>query len=150
MKYKNEKYFFRHEDGTVKFWNVSGLSFNLLYTISTGKLFESDFDDGPPPDDGEEEDWPPFKKVGSFDPFSDDPRFVIQKIQLCPVTGILVVGGSGGQLLVYDLKSTEERDSTEVINTLDTCSYSGKFVKRVFMIHCTRTSFMFENSNSIC
>lgn len=33
---------------------------------------------------------------------------------MCPVTGILVVGGSGGQLLIYDLKSTEERDSTEV------------------------------------
>lgn len=57
-------------------------------------------------------------QVGSFDPFSDDPRFVIQKIQMCPVTGILAVGGSGGQLLIYDLKSTEERDSTEVIRVV--------------------------------
>lgn len=55
-----------HEDGTVKFWNVTGLAFNLMYTISTGKLFESDYDDGPPPDDGEEEDWPPFKKVAGL------------------------------------------------------------------------------------
>lgn len=98
----------------MKFWNVSGLSFNLMYTIATGKLFQSDYDDGPPPEDADDEEWIPFKKVGSFDPFADDPRFVIQKLLMCPVTGILIVGGSGGQLLIYDLMSTEERDSTEV------------------------------------
>lgn len=104
-----------HEDGTVKFWNITGLSFNLIYTISTAKLFESDMDDGPPPDDGDDEDWPPFKKVGSFDPFADDPRFVVQKILLCPVTKLLLVGGSGGQLIIYDLDD-ESVDSAEMID----------------------------------
>eukprot|EP00111_Clytia_hemisphaerica_P008566 TCONS_00025019-protein len=102
-----------HEDGTVKFWNVTGLSFTLIYTISTSKLFQSDMDDGPPPDDGDDEDWPPFKKVGNFDPFADDPRFVVQKILLCPVTKVLLVGGSGGQLMIYNLQENE-KDSTEI------------------------------------
>ena len=70
-------------------------------------------DDGPPPDDGDDEDWPPFKKVGNFDPFADDPRFVIQKLLLCPVTKVLLVGGSGGQLMIYNLQENE-KDSTEV------------------------------------
>ena len=99
-----------HEDGTVKFWNVSSLSYTLLYTISTSHLFENDFDGGPPPDD-EEEDWPPFKKVGAFDPYADDPRFVIQKLLFCPVTKTLIVGGSGGQVIWYTL---QDNDSTAV------------------------------------
>ena len=114
----NFKIFFiySHEDGTVKFWNVTGLSFCLIYTITLSKLFQSDMDDfGPPPDDedGEDEDWPPFKKVGNFDPFADDPRFVIQKLLLCPVTRVLLVGGSGGQVLIYNLEASN-RDTTEV------------------------------------
>ena len=72
-------------------------------------------DYGPSPDeeDGEDGDWPPFKKVGNFDPFADDPRFVIQKLLLCPVTRVLLVGGSGGQVMIYNLE-TNSRDSTEV------------------------------------
>jgi len=101
-----------HEDGSVKFWDVSTLSFKLLYTISTSRLFESD-SDGPPPDD-EEDDWPPFKKVGNFDPYSDDPRFVIQKLLLCPVSKTLFVGGSGGQLIIYELKEQKEDISTKI------------------------------------
>lgn len=106
-----------HEDGTVKFWDVSSLSFNLLYTIYTGKLFQSDYDDGPPPEDPDEEDWPPFKKVGNFDPFTDDPRFVIQKLLLCPVSKNLIVGGSGGQLVIYELhKNAVIRESAEMVD----------------------------------
>ena len=99
-----------HEDGTVKFWDVSSLSYTLLYTISTSHLFENDFDGGPPPED-DEEDWPPFKKVGAFDPYADDPRFVIQKLLFCPVTKTLIVGGSGGQVIWYTL---QDDDSTAV------------------------------------
>ena len=110
---------YRHEDGSVKFWDVSSLSFNLLYTISTAQLFQSDFDDGPPPEDDEDEDWPPFKKVGKFDSFTDDPRFVIQKLLLCPVSLTLVVGGSGGQLIIYDISPNAVLQDKAEVNYVD-------------------------------
>lgn len=42
--------------------------------------------------------WPPLKRVGRFDPFSDDTRLAIRKVRLCPQTGTLVIAGTGGKL----------------------------------------------------
>lgn len=28
----------------------------------------------------EEEEWPPFRRVGTFDPYSDDPRLAVKKV----------------------------------------------------------------------
>ncbi|KAI3484113.1 hypothetical protein L1887_52907 [Cichorium endivia] len=53
-------------------------------------------------EDGDE--WPPFKKVGIFDPFSDDPRLGIRRVVLCPKTFNLLVAGTAGQVIVFELK----------------------------------------------
>ena len=82
--------------------------FHLLYTISTAKLFAGDGD--PPPDADDDDDWPPFKKVGAFDPYADDPRFVIQKIHICPASKLMAVGGSGGQVILYDFNEGETKE----------------------------------------
>lgn len=37
-------------------------------------------------------------QVGSFDPYSDDPRLGIQKIFLCKYSGYLAVAGTAGQV----------------------------------------------------
>lgn len=103
-----------HDDGTVKFWDTSQALFTLLCTINTTKLFQEY--DGPPPEDPDDEDWPPFKKVCNFDPYVDDSRFVIQKIYLCPVSKMLVVGGSGGQILIYNLDEVRQADSIKPLD----------------------------------
>lgn len=36
--------------------------------------------------------------MGSFDPYSDDPRLGIQKIFLCKYSGYLAVAGTAGQV----------------------------------------------------
>lgn len=41
--------------------------------------------------------WPPMKRVGRFDPYSDDTRLAVRKLSLCPRTGTLVVAGTGGE-----------------------------------------------------
>lgn len=42
---------------------------------------------------------PPLRcQVGSFDPYSDDPRLGIQKIFLCKYSGYLAVAGTAGQV----------------------------------------------------
>jgi lethal(2) giant larvae protein len=52
-----------------------------------------------------EDEWPPFRKVGTFDPYSDDPRFAIRKILLCIFSGTLIIAGTAGQVIVFEFKA---------------------------------------------
>ena len=73
-----------------------------MCTLKTSTILAEDSE--PPHDpDADDDDWPPFKKVGAFDPLLDDSRLVILKLALCPVTQLLIVGGAAGQVLFYDL-----------------------------------------------
>lgn len=104
-----------HEDGTVRFWDASGVALSHLYTLHTANLFIGEETEQSTTEEGEE--WPPFRKVGSFDPYSDDPRLAIKKIVLCVFTGTLVVAGTAGQIVVFELKDEEiekEVDSVAV------------------------------------
>ena len=38
--------------------------------------------------------------IGSFDPYSDDPRLGVQKIALCPMSATLIVAGTAGQVWI--------------------------------------------------
>lgn len=49
-----------HEDGSVRFWDASGVALSHLYTINTSGLFVGE--EGEPPAE-EAEEWPPFRKV---------------------------------------------------------------------------------------
>ncbi|XP_015674715.1 lethal(2) giant larvae protein homolog 2 [Protobothrops mucrosquamatus] len=96
-----------HEDGTVRFWNASGVCLNLLYKLTTVKVFLTDADLNDNMNQLGEDEWPPLRKVGSFDPYSDDPRLGIQKIFLCKYSGYLAVAGTAGQVLVMELNDEE-------------------------------------------
>lgn len=41
--------------------------------------------------------------MGHFDPYSDDPRLAVKKVQFCGRTGRLLVGGTAGQVVVLEL-----------------------------------------------
>ncbi|XP_033022505.1 lethal(2) giant larvae protein homolog 1 isoform X3 [Lacerta agilis] len=92
-----------HEDGTVRFWDASGVSLKPLYRLGTANIFQTDCEHNDSLNQSCEEDWPPFRKVGCFDPYSDDPRLGIQKIALCKYTAKMVVAGTAGQVLVMEL-----------------------------------------------
>ncbi|XP_069050580.1 LLGL scribble cell polarity complex component 2 isoform X2 [Lepisosteus oculatus] len=92
-----------HEDGTVRFWDASGVCLYPLYKLSTAGAFHTDADPNDNMNQGGEGEWPPFRKVGCFDPYSDDPRLGIQKIHLCKYSGYLAVAGTAGQILVLEL-----------------------------------------------
>lgn len=89
-----------HEDGTVRFWNASDVSLTPLYKYNSSILFTGEHLDvlEQPPEDDEDE-WPPFKKVGIFDPYSDDPRLAVKKVVLCPLSSTLVVAGTAGHII---------------------------------------------------
>uniref|UniRef100_F7BKG3 LLGL scribble cell polarity complex component 2 n=1 Tax=Xenopus tropicalis TaxID=8364 RepID=F7BKG3_XENTR len=92
-----------HEDGTVRFWDASGICLQLMYKMSTVSVFQTESDHNDNVNSNEEEEWPPLRKVGSFDPYSDDPRLGIQKIYMCKYSGYLSVAGTAGQVLVMEL-----------------------------------------------
>lgn len=65
----------RHEDGTVRFWDASGVALTPLYKLGTANVFHTDCDE--PHDSSndqdmqQEEEWPPFRKVGTEKTSSD-------------------------------------------------------------------------------
>ncbi|XP_064105601.1 lethal(2) giant larvae protein homolog 1-like isoform X1 [Macrobrachium nipponense] len=104
-----------HEDGTVQFWDASGVSLKLLYKLSTAQLFVSE-DLGGDGAAAEDDDWPPFRKTGLFDPYSDDPRLGVKKMEMCPYSGQLIVAGTAGQILVLNLETEEKEIVPECVN----------------------------------
>ncbi|CAI9724364.1 (2) giant larvae homolog 1-like isoform X1 [Octopus vulgaris] len=116
-----------HEDGTIRFWDASTTSLTFLYKLSTANIFSGETS---PPDNsaGEaEEEWPPFKKVGSFDPYSDDPRWAIQKIALCPLSETLIAAGTAGQVIVLQMER-EQREQEVTHVTINIVGDSDNFV----------------------
>ncbi|KAM9745593.1 lethal(2) giant larvae protein homolog 1 isoform 1-T2 [Menidia menidia] len=111
-----------HEDGTVRFWDASGVALTPLYKLGTANIFHTDCDDphDTSSDHGaqQEEEWPPFRKVGCFDPYSDDPRLGIQKISLCKYSNKLVVAGTAGQVMVMGL-SDERSERPPDVSVVD-------------------------------
>ncbi|XP_022084942.1 lethal(2) giant larvae protein homolog 1-like isoform X4 [Acanthaster planci] len=116
-----------HEDGTVRFWDASTVSLKFLYKLSTAQAFVTEADHADAGVGETEGEWPPFRKVGNFDPFSDDPRLGIQRIVLCPVSGSLLVGGTAGQVVILNI-GTEEVEKTVESFPIQIVGEQDKFV----------------------
>ncbi|CAJ0947403.1 unnamed protein product, partial [Mesorhabditis belari] len=109
-----------HANGNVKVWSAGEPSMQLLCTIETSREVAgcseeaSSFIKNSTESDSEESDcqvsdeWPPFKKVGDYDPCSDDLRLAVQRIAFDPKSGTLAVGCRGGHALVYQLADTPQ------------------------------------------
>lgn len=85
----------------------------LVYTLTTSNFFKTNDDDEEEEempeehnDDDEGDEWPPFRKVGSFDPYSDDPRLAVQRMEFCTKNSVLLVAGTAGQIVLFDFKKT--------------------------------------------
>ncbi|XP_041364790.1 lethal(2) giant larvae protein homolog 1-like isoform X2 [Gigantopelta aegis] len=114
-----------HEDGSIRFWDASGVDLRLLYRLATCRLF------GVPSqteaNSGEEDEWPPFRQVGTFDPYSDDPRLGIQKISLCPLSEVLVIAGTAGQVIIFQMEREEREQEVKAV-TVNIVSDRDSFV----------------------
>ena len=80
-----------------------------MYELKTKILFVGMEDET---DAGQSEySWPPYRSVGKFEPFGDDPRLAIHHIKFCRT---LCVGGAGGQVITFSLNSTQSDVRLEV------------------------------------
>ncbi|XP_076275605.1 LLGL domain-containing protein l(2)gl isoform X3 [Rhynchophorus ferrugineus] len=119
-----------HEDGTVRFWDAGGVTLTLVYKFSTAQYFTGDdLDEAPvsPDPEDDEQEWPPFRKTGVFDPYSDDPRLAVKRVAMCPLAGTLVVAGTAGQVIIAKF-DTEVLDGPLKVTTMNIVSDRDGFV----------------------
>jgi len=110
-----------HEDGSIVFWNASHVNLYHILSIQTRKFFlATDSDiipiDGEEVDQQVEDEWPPFRRVGTFDPFSDDVRLAVRKIAFCPMTGVFFAAGTAGQVISFKLSQEAKEVVIEPFN----------------------------------
>lgn len=106
-----------HEDGSVRFWDCSGVVLIPLLHLKTAPLFINPEEDVAEPEEAPETDDgdPPFRKAGQFDPYSDDPRLAVKKVGLCPTNGIVTIAGTAGHVVVASLDSPASENALKVV-----------------------------------
>ena len=92
-----------HENGMVRFWDVTTGAMRLIYELKTANLFSGEDIDPAMLEDFADFKWPPYRKVSSYDPFEDDARLSVKFIEFCPFTHTLCIGGAGGQVVTFSL-----------------------------------------------
>ncbi|XP_014285464.1 lethal(2) giant larvae protein isoform X3 [Halyomorpha halys] len=117
-----------HEDGSVRLWDAASVAMVPLLRFSSTKWLVAGDDDLPHSSEEEtSDDWPPFKKVGSFDPYSDDPRLAVKKVALCSETGVLAVAGTAGHVILAKLSKDGNVPKPQVV-TMNILSSREGFV----------------------
>ncbi|KAK6032885.1 LLGL2 protein [Ostertagia ostertagi] len=128
---KRQLYLTGHENGTVRVWSAGHSIMQLLFVIDTRIEFLGFVEEGNEASDGKINDcetdssddeyqitneWPPFKKVGDYDPFCDDAGLSVQRIAFDDKSGHIVVGCRGGHVLVYSLEEDEKELTPQTLN----------------------------------
>ncbi|XP_015434590.1 PREDICTED: syntaxin-binding protein 5-like [Dufourea novaeangliae] len=75
-----------HDDGSIKFWDASAGTLQVLYKLKTAKLFEKG-------------------RTRSID--SEEDLFAIQQIYLCPESRKLAIAGNGKHVVLFKFKKVE-------------------------------------------
>ena len=66
-------------------------------------------------------------QVGTFDPYSDDPRLAIQKTWLCALSETLVVAGTAGQVILLQMEREARTQELQAF-TINIVSERDSFV----------------------
>uniref|UniRef100_A0A7N4PZR1 Syntaxin-binding protein 5 n=1 Tax=Sarcophilus harrisii TaxID=9305 RepID=A0A7N4PZR1_SARHA len=90
-----------HADGSVKFWDASAITLQVLYKLKTSKVFEKsrNKDDRP-----------------NTDIVDEDP-YAIQIISWCPESRLLCIAGVSAHVIIY--RFSKQEVTTEVIPMLE-------------------------------
>ncbi|KAI6658548.1 Lethal(2) giant larvae protein-like protein 1-like [Oopsacas minuta] len=88
-----------HENGTVKFWDITGGSLSLIYCLYTNYLFDLGVNRSTP--GVLTENRLEGIQRGFWDPYAEDCRLKVTS--LCCYDAVLAVGGAGGQVILFEL-----------------------------------------------
>ncbi|XP_029449903.1 syntaxin-binding protein 5 isoform X3 [Rhinatrema bivittatum] len=90
-----------HADGSIKFWDASAITLQVLYKLKTAKVFEKYRNK----DDKQ-----------STDIVDEDP-YAIQMISWCPESRMLCVAGVSAHVIIY--KFSKQEMTTEIVSMLE-------------------------------
>jgi len=87
--------YYRHTDGSVRFWDASAGSLQVLYKLKTAKVFE---------------------KTRSKSPEgTDEDQFSVQLLSFCPESRKLAVAGISSYVVLFKFRKLESTFETTVI-----------------------------------
>lgn len=89
--------FRRHTDGSVRFWDASAGSLQVLYKLKTAKVFEKAARSKSPETGG------------------DDDQFSVQLLSFCPESRKLAVAGISSYVVLFKFRKLESTFETTVI-----------------------------------
>ncbi|KAK6620679.1 hypothetical protein RUM43_010974 [Polyplax serrata] len=87
-----------HADGSVKFWDASAGTLQILYKLKSAKVFEK----------------PRTKNAEGSGAPEDDP-FAVQLISLCPESRKLCIAGASAHVILFKFKKLESTSATHVL-----------------------------------
>ncbi|XP_072121747.1 syntaxin-binding protein 5 isoform X3 [Mobula birostris] len=90
-----------HADGSLKFWDASAITLQVLYKMKTSKVFEKSRN---------KEDKP-------YTDIVDEDPYAIQIISWCPESRMLCVAGVSAHVIVY--KFSKQEVTTDIIQMLE-------------------------------
>ncbi|KAL5473149.1 hypothetical protein EMCRGX_G027597 [Ephydatia muelleri] len=93
-----------HENGVVRFWDVTTMAMKLIHELKTANLFIGCEPESFQDDTFSDFKWPPYRKVSTYDPFEDDPRLAIKNVELDVYDQTLCIGGNSGQVVVFSFR----------------------------------------------
>lgn len=96
-----------HQDGSIKFWDSSAGTLQILYKLKTGKIFER-------------------PRTRSLDGSDDDP-LAVQMISLCAESRRLCVAGASGHVILFKFRKAESVSEFLVSNLvlIAICGFSN-------------------------
>lgn len=76
-----------HQDGTLKFWDASAGTLQILYKLKTAKIFDK-------------------PRTKSLDGSDEDP-LAVQLISICPESRRLCIAGASGHVILFKFRKME-------------------------------------------
>lgn len=89
-----------HADGSLKVWDASSVTLQVLYRLKTSKVFEK-----------------PKSRSGSQEVPPDDDPFAVEKVAFCAESRLLAVAGSSFYVVVFVFKKQEASLEVDVLET---------------------------------
>lgn len=86
-----------HADGSLKIWDASSVTLQVLYRLKTSKVFE--------------------KPKNKSQEVQDDDPFAVEKVAFCAESRLLAVAGSSFYVIVFGFKKQEASVEVEVLET---------------------------------
>uniref|UniRef100_T1J3H8 Small ribosomal subunit protein uS4 n=1 Tax=Strigamia maritima TaxID=126957 RepID=T1J3H8_STRMM len=96
-----------HADGSLKFWDASAVSLQILYKLKTAKIFER-------------------PKTKSLDGQDDDP-FAIHQISMCPESRVLCIAGASSHVILFNFSKQECISEVSVLEINIVCEPDDDF-----------------------